>query len=642
MEERAKVRHCPTLLPSMLLLISVSITTSRNVQLLNDVLIRAAEDQEAEIDAEIARLDALKEDDLEELRRKRLEQMKSAHSDKMKKLAVGHGEYTMIEEKDFFDVAKKSERIVVHFWRESTWRCEVMDKHLRQLCQKHWGTRFVKINAEKAPYLAERLHIWCLPSLVLCVDGKTEHTIVGFSEFKTGDEVTTDELEEHLAKWGVIKQWLLLPHPQAVRRAQSQLTDVLDTLEEEDRKVMVFSLQFLREREEKAAEEVAQRADARGSGEKRQNQAESHRPRAPPPPGQGPSVEELARRIDALRAEKDELGSELQALQDICQRERTIAKDSLRLSSSRVGDRQKLHQMDLEEIHLQMQVRMSDSERLWKIAKEREGLAMLGGLLMLALALDPKHQTAVQELQLRLVKRKEQRFAQPRMVGARSEIISDGGFSDLSEIADDKNDRALQELPRQGEGTWQIPPENSLCTLVIAEFMHCDVGTSETAVGLKPRYDSLLSFGPFEVGDAEVEHFARAAVRLELQAFSTVGSASYVLGRAALPLAALLDCTPQDRSRDACEDPNPVIAGTLSFAYEADTHVQIATVRYKARWRKSIIKPLETYTITRGMSPVAAVAAVAENAGAQSGCKMLQAIASTPALEADSWIRLEE
>ena len=27
----------------------------------------------------------------------------------------------------------------------------------RQLCQKHWGTRFVKINAEKAPYLAEQL-----------------------------------------------------------------------------------------------------------------------------------------------------------------------------------------------------------------------------------------------------------------------------------------------------------------------------------------------------------------------------------------------------------------------------------------------------------------------------------------------------
>ena len=67
---------------------------------------------EAELDAEIARLDALKEDDLEELRRKRLEKMKSNQADKMKKLAIGHGEYTMIEEKEFFDVAKKSEKMV--------------------------------------------------------------------------------------------------------------------------------------------------------------------------------------------------------------------------------------------------------------------------------------------------------------------------------------------------------------------------------------------------------------------------------------------------------------------------------------------------------------------------------------------------
>eukprot|EP00930_Biecheleria_cincta_P068898 TRINITY_DN56725_c0_g1_i1.p1 TRINITY_DN56725_c0_g1~~TRINITY_DN56725_c0_g1_i1.p1 ORF type:complete len:186 (-),score=55.23 TRINITY_DN56725_c0_g1_i1:270-827(-) len=177
----------------------------KNVALLNDVLVKAATEQEAELDAEIARLDALKEDDLEELRRKRLESMKSAHADKQKKMATGHGEYTMIDEKDFFDVAKKSDRLVVHFWRESAWRSEVMDKHLRQLAQKHWRTRFVKINAEKAPYLAERLHIWCLPSLVLCKDGKTEHTVVGFSEFQAGEEVTTQELEETIAKWGVIE-----------------------------------------------------------------------------------------------------------------------------------------------------------------------------------------------------------------------------------------------------------------------------------------------------------------------------------------------------------------------------------------------------------------------------------------------------
>lgn len=170
-----------------------------------EMAVDVAREKETELDNELARLDAMKTDDLEELRRQRLEKMKSTHVDRKKKLAIGHGEYQMIEEKGFFDVTKQSEYIVVHFWRESTWRCEVMDKHLRQLCQKHWGTRFVKINAEKAQYLTERLHIWCLPTLVLCIKGETNHTIVGFSEFEKGDECTTQDVEQLLAKWGVIR-----------------------------------------------------------------------------------------------------------------------------------------------------------------------------------------------------------------------------------------------------------------------------------------------------------------------------------------------------------------------------------------------------------------------------------------------------
>lgn len=170
-----------------------------------EVAIQAAKEAEAEVDDELKRLDALKEDDLEELRRKRLEKMKDNHAQRQKKLAAGHGEYDMVEEKDFFAVAKKSDFLVVHFWRESAWRCEIYDKHLRQLAQKHWGTRFVKINAEKAHYLSEKLHIWCLPSLVLCKYGKTDHTVVGFGEFAAGEEATTEDVEELLAKYEVIK-----------------------------------------------------------------------------------------------------------------------------------------------------------------------------------------------------------------------------------------------------------------------------------------------------------------------------------------------------------------------------------------------------------------------------------------------------
>ena len=171
---------------------------------LAEQLVRAGQQTEAELDAELQRLDALKDDDLEELRRKRLEQMQSNHSKKQEMLARGHGEYTMLDEKEFFAVAKESNLLVIHFWRPSTWRCEIVDKHLQVLCKKHWKTRFVKVNAEKSPFLTERMHIWCIPSLVLCKDGKTDHTIVGFTELGATDEFPTERLEEILAFHEVI------------------------------------------------------------------------------------------------------------------------------------------------------------------------------------------------------------------------------------------------------------------------------------------------------------------------------------------------------------------------------------------------------------------------------------------------------
>lgn len=406
-------------------------------------------------------------------------------------------------------------------------------------------------------------------------------------EVAQSEQQSRSYLEDNERKAIQMDEWA-----KAVRRAQAQLSEVLQTLPEEDRQVMVFSLQFLREREEKAAAEVAERANAEKSRSIVAAAAAAGAPEPPPsPPSKSRSVEALTRQVDAIRAEKDELASELRALQDISQRERDITKDL-----------RKMHQMDLEEIGSQMQVTLSEIERFQKLAVDRE--------------------SRVKELQLRLVKRKEQRITKagvPRPVGERADVVSEGGFSNLSDILDVKNaldlyvttghieERALLELPRQGAILSQVPPATSLVTLVLAEFMHCDVGSSETAGGLRPRYDSLLSFGPFEVGDAEVEHFAKGSLRLELQAFSSGGSAAYVLGRASLPLAALLDCTPQD--------PNPVVTGTLYFGSEEDSRVQIAAVRYKARWRRSIIQELETYTLRRGVTPLAVAEAQAPGAG---------------------------
>ena len=56
-----------------------------------------------------------------------------------------------------------------------------MDKHLLELAKQHWETKFLKINAEKSPFLTERLKIFMLPTLALVKKGKVEDYVVCFS-----------------------------------------------------------------------------------------------------------------------------------------------------------------------------------------------------------------------------------------------------------------------------------------------------------------------------------------------------------------------------------------------------------------------------------------------------------------------------
>jgi thioredoxin-like negative regulator of GroEL len=93
---------------------------------------------------------------------------------------------------------------VVHFYRPTTRRCEIVDKHLFALARKHIETKFVRVNAEKAPYLTEKLHIWMLPTLVCVKDGKTDHSIVGFDEMGGRDDFDTSTLEAVLLKHGAV------------------------------------------------------------------------------------------------------------------------------------------------------------------------------------------------------------------------------------------------------------------------------------------------------------------------------------------------------------------------------------------------------------------------------------------------------
>ena len=93
--------------------------------------------------------------------------------------------------------------MVCHFYRNN-WPCEVMDKHLKILSMKHLETKFVKLNAEKAPFLTDRLKIWMLPTLALIKNEKTTDYVVGFDDLGGVDDFQTETLAMRLAAGGII------------------------------------------------------------------------------------------------------------------------------------------------------------------------------------------------------------------------------------------------------------------------------------------------------------------------------------------------------------------------------------------------------------------------------------------------------
>lgn len=60
---------------------------------------------------------------------------------------------------------------------------QVMDKHLNILAKQHLETRFLKIHAEKSPFLTDKLRIIVLPTLALVKDAKVEDYVVSIKRF---------------------------------------------------------------------------------------------------------------------------------------------------------------------------------------------------------------------------------------------------------------------------------------------------------------------------------------------------------------------------------------------------------------------------------------------------------------------------
>jgi hypothetical protein len=119
-------------------------------------LLQSSKAQEVALDVEMQRYDALLEDEdaLEQLRARRLVQLKNTQKQRQQWKEQGHGVYSSLLEgqddvaKAFFEATKQSQHVVIHFYRPTTASFDIFHSHLQELACQHLEMRFIKINVE--------------------------------------------------------------------------------------------------------------------------------------------------------------------------------------------------------------------------------------------------------------------------------------------------------------------------------------------------------------------------------------------------------------------------------------------------------------------------------------------------------------
>lgn len=162
-----------------------------------------AADERQEQDHEDWELDD--DDGLEQMRLARLEQMKAQHKETMELKAKGHGEYTEIEEQQFLKEVTSSKYVVCHFYHRDFESCKTFDDRLRTLSKKFVRTKFVYIDADKAPFFVEKLAIRILPCLVCFENGVAIDRLIGTMELGNCEDFSAALLALRLAEKGCLE-----------------------------------------------------------------------------------------------------------------------------------------------------------------------------------------------------------------------------------------------------------------------------------------------------------------------------------------------------------------------------------------------------------------------------------------------------
>lgn len=151
---------------------------------------------ESALDAEMDKIDNMNEDDLATIRSRRVAAMKKEAEQKRENINNGHGTLTQItDQKDFFDAAKKSKKMVVVFTRNSNEHGKQLLEHMKRLANDHVEARFLWTEADNAPFLTDRFNIFMLPTIVCIEDNKVKIQHNGLNDLDGSGKYTTGMLE---------------------------------------------------------------------------------------------------------------------------------------------------------------------------------------------------------------------------------------------------------------------------------------------------------------------------------------------------------------------------------------------------------------------------------------------------------------
>ncbi|EEF40798.1 thioredoxin domain-containing protein PLP3B [Ricinus communis] len=152
-------------------------------------------------------LDELMDDpELEKLHADRIAALKKEVEKREALKKQGHGEYREITEGDFLGEVTASEHVICHFYHREFYRCKIMDKHMKALASRHLDTKFIKLDAENAPFFVTKLGVKTLPCVILFRKGIAFDRLVGFQDLGGKDDFTTKTLEILLIKKGIISE----------------------------------------------------------------------------------------------------------------------------------------------------------------------------------------------------------------------------------------------------------------------------------------------------------------------------------------------------------------------------------------------------------------------------------------------------